>query len=170
MFSCNVPIDGAVGERAGEIAHQLPEARARVRGERTLVCKRLGRDVAPHEYHELEARAREAIRGTPAFQARVTGVDCFEAPERGAGPVVYLAVESPELQRLHCRLCDVVDPVAGLEGEAYVPHVTVARGGSLERAREVCAEAFDPITWTVTDLVFWDAERDRAVSRVSLPA
>ncbi|MFB6088027.1 MAG: 2'-5' RNA ligase family protein [Haloarculaceae archaeon] len=169
MYSLNVHVPGDVGALATDIGRRLPGAEARRRGEHTLVCKRLGDGDATH-YHRLEARARDALTGTPPFTARVTGLDWFADVPRGASPVVYLAVESPALERLHARLCEVFDPVEGIEGDDYVPHVTVARGGSPERAREVCATDVDPVEWTVETLVFWDAERGQSVSRLSLPA
>ena len=168
MYSLNVPVPGRVSALATDLAAAWPSARARTREDHTLVVKRLGtgdRDA----YHRLEARAREALRGTPAFEARVTGVDAFEAPADGAAPVVYLVVESPGLAALHRELCATFDPVEGVEGDDYVPHVTVARGGSASGAQQLVAREVDPIEWTVTDLVFYDAERTESVSRVSLP-
>jgi 2'-5' RNA ligase len=165
VYSLNVPVPSAVARLAGDIARELPGARARARGEHTLVCKRLPAD----DYHHHEARARETLAGTAPFQARVTGLAQFAEAVTGPSPVVYLAVESPELRRVHERLCEAFDPLPDLEGEAYVPHVTVARGGSPERAREVCERELDPVEWTVSSLEFRDAERDQAVSTVSLP-
>jgi hypothetical protein len=120
-------------------------------------------------YSRLEARAREALAGQPAFEVRVTAVDQFEMAATGTTPVVYLSVESPELRRLHEAMAAVFEPVESIEGPAYTPHVTVARGGSLDAARRVTARQVDPITWTVTELSFWDAARHQTVSTVSLP-
>jgi 2'-5' RNA ligase len=117
----------------------------------------------------VRPRVRDALAGTPAFEARVAGVDYFAEAADGPSPVVYLTVESPELARLHDRLCDVLDPVAGIEGEAYVPHVTVARGGTLDAAERLADREIAPVTWTVSELVFWDAERGVAAGSVSLP-
>ena len=169
MYSLNVPVPSQVARRAGDLARQLPQARPRPRGEHTLVAKRLGTGDAP-DYHRIEARGREVLSGTPAFEARVTGIEQFADAVTGPSPVVYFAVESPGLVRLHDRLCEAFDPVDGIEGDGYVPHVTIARGGSPERAREMCERAFDPIEWTVTALEFRDAERGQPVSTVSLPA
>jgi 2'-5' RNA ligase len=167
VYSLNVPVPSNVARLAGELARRLPGARARSRGEHTLVCKRLGTDETG--YHRVEARAREAVSGTAPFAVRVTGLDRFAEAVTGSSPVVYLAVESPELRRLHDRLCAAFDPVPDLEGEDYTPHVTVARGGSLDRAREVCETEIQPVEWTVTELQFRDAERGQPVSTVSLP-
>lgn len=166
MYSLNAPVPGTVAALASELARDLPAARARTRGEHTLCVKRLD-DDAP--YGHIEATAREALAGQPAFESRVTGIDYFAEAVTGTSPVVYLVVESPALRRLHERLVEYFDPVADIEGEAYTPHVTVARGGSLARAREVAGRDIDPVTWTVSDLQFWDAKRGQSVSQLSLP-
>ncbi|MFB6308281.1 MAG: 2'-5' RNA ligase family protein, partial [Haloarculaceae archaeon] len=153
MYSLNVPVPTAVSRLATDIAADLPNARARTRGDHTLVCKRLGAGDA--SYHRIEARVRDALTGTPAFAARVASVDLFEDAATGPSPVVYLAVESPGLEALHERLCDVFDPADGLEGDDYVPHVTIARGGSVEAARRLAATGIDPVEWTVSELVFY---------------
>lgn len=169
MYSLNVPLPSAVTSLAGRLARELPLARARPRGEHTLVAKRLGGgDHAA--YARLEARAREAMRGTDPFGVRVTGVEQFETAATGASPVVYLAVESRGLLTLHERLCASFDAVEGMEGDDYVPHVTVARGGEAVAARQLVDRAIEPVEWTVEELAFFDAERGQSVSRVSLPA
>ncbi|WP_254272797.1 2'-5' RNA ligase family protein [Haloarcula marina] len=169
MYSLNVSLPSAVTSLAGELARDLPLAAARPRGEHTLVAKRLGSgDHAA--YARIEARARDAFRGTDPFAVRVTGVEQFETAVTGPSPVVYLAVESPGLRALHDRLCEGFDPVDGMEGEAYVPHVTVARGGDPAAADRLCAREIEPIEWNVEELRFHDAERGQSVTRVSLPA
>lgn len=169
VYSLNAPVPSAVARLAADLAGELPAARARARGTRTLVVKRLS-DGGESDDARLEARAREALAGAPACGARVDGVDVFEDVHAGPAPVVYLAVESPGLGALHGRLCEAFEPVAGIEGEEYVPHVTVARGGSVDAARRLAATDVDPIEWTVEELQFWDATREQSVSRVSLPA
>ncbi|PSQ08820.1 phosphoesterase [Halobacteriales archaeon QS_5_68_33] len=169
MYSLNVPVPSAVACLATDLARELPGARSRRRGEHTLVCKRLDTD-GPDAAGRLDARVREALAGTPPFAARVTGVDQFETAVTGPSPVVHLAVESPGLRAVHERLCEAFDPIEDLEGEAYVPHVTVARGGAPERAAAVCDREIDPVEWTVDELQVYDAERDQRVSRLSLPA
>jgi 2'-5' RNA ligase len=170
VYSLNVPVPGQVATLASDISRDLPAARARCRGEHTLCVKRLDRVDSETAYSRLEARAREALAGQPAFEVRVTGVAYFEEAVRGSTPVVYLAIESPELRRLHERLSTVFEPVETIEGEEYTPHVTVARGGSMAAARRAADRQVDPITWRVSELSFWDATRRQAVSTVSLPA
>jgi 2'-5' RNA ligase len=155
-----------VATLASDLAGRLPAARARTRGRHTLVVKRLG----DGDHAQLSARARDALRGSPTVAARVAGVDLFERPASGPSPVVYLRVESPGLQQLHETLAAAFPPVAGIEGADYVPHVTVARGGNPDRARELVETEVDPIEWTVDELVFWDADREQPGSRLSLPA
>jgi len=167
VYSLNVPVPGTVASLARDLGTRLGTAELRQRGEHTLVAKRLGRGDAA-VYHELEARAREALRGEPPFEVRITGVDVFTDVPRGEGPVVYLAVDSPGLHALHDRLCDRFDPVDDVEGDDYTPHVTVARGGSVERAAGLRDTPFDPVDWTVERLQFWDAEHSQSVSSVSL--
>ena len=169
MYSLNVPLPSSVTRLAGDLARKWPTAQARPRGEHTLVVKRLG--TGDHTaYAHIEATARDAIRGTAPFELRVDGLAQFETAVTGPSPVVYLAVESPGLRALHERLCAVFDPVEEMEGDAYEPHVTVARGGDPSTATRLVDSDVDPIEWTVTELVFYDAERRQSVSRVSLPA
>ncbi|MEF8775466.1 MAG: 2'-5' RNA ligase family protein [Haloarculaceae archaeon] len=178
MLSCNVPVPSDVARLATDLAAALPGARARTRGEHTLVAKRLptgavGPDTATGDaadaVHRIESRLREALAGTAPFEARVAEVDRFEAPTSGSAPVVYLAVESAGLVALHDRLCDYFPPVEGLEGEDYDPHVTVARGGDQAAARDLADREIDPIEWTVETVTLHDAKRHLPVTRFNLP-
>jgi 2'-5' RNA ligase len=169
VYSLNVPVPSEVAELATDLARALPAARARRRDEHTLVLKRLGTGDRA-EFQRLAARARETLAGAPAVEVRVSGVDYFGDPASGPAPVVYLAVESPGLVDLHERLAAAFDPADGIEGDDYVPHVTVARGGSERAARELAGRAIEPVTWTVSELTFWDAERAQPAGTVSLPA
>lgn len=168
MYSLNAPVPSAVARIARELAAELPEARARARGDHTLLVKRLGEGTDGRPDH-LVSRAREALAGTDPFEVRVTGVGCFEEPETGTGPVVYLAVESPALEALHRRLCETFEPVAHLEDEAYVPHVTVARGGTLANARDLLDRSIQPVSVEVSELVVRDARREFEAARIPLP-
>lgn len=173
--SLNVPVPGRVAAVAGDLRPALA-AFERVEERHTLVCKRLGeagRDAAGADPAGLETRVRRALAGAPAFEARVSEIGAFEEPWAGPGPVLYLAVESPGLHEVHRRLCEALGVVEGIEGGEYVPHVTLARGGgeAAEEAVERLLETeFEPVTWTVGELLFWDARYDEVVGRVSLPA
>lgn len=138
-----------------------------VRERHTLVVKRLG-PLADHA--QLEAEARQTLRGAPKFEARVAGLGAFDEPAAGHGPVVYFAVESPRLVELHERLAETFGAIEGIEGEAYIPHITLGRGGSPERVQQLLATELEPVTWTVGELVFFDARHGEVVSRVRLPA
>lgn len=169
MYSLNVPVPSEVARLAGELARDLPGAAERSRGRHTLVVKRLGTG-GYESYHAMEARVREFLTGQPPFAASVTGVDMFEEATSGTSPVIYLTVESQGLWDLHERLCEEFGALEGLEGEDYDPHVTIARGGSMEFAERLCDRDVEPIEWTVEDLSFLDAKRAHEAGRISLPA
>ncbi|MGQ5515311.1 2'-5' RNA ligase family protein [Halococcus saccharolyticus] len=166
MYSLNVPVPGAIERLAAEL-HPRLVGFDRIRERHTLVCKRFeADDPAPDRLFE---RARRALAGAPAVEARATGIDWFEAPVRGPGPVAYVAIESPGLHDLHRRLVAAFDPIPALEGDDYVPHVTLARGGSAERARDLATVEIEPIEWTVTELALHDARHGERVRTLSLP-
>ena len=163
MYSLNVPVPGGVQRLAAEL-HPRLTAFDTVRERHTLVVKRLGDDSLAR----LRERLRPLLRDEPAFEARVTDIDFFERPTRGTGPVVYLAVESPGLVALHDRLCEEFDPIDGLEGDDYVPHVTLARGGSIADAEALADLDVDPVTWTVSALDLWSAELRESAATLRL--
>lgn len=168
MYSLNVPVPSRVAVLAGEVARDLPAAHARCRGEHTLCAKRLDGNGTSPTYNRLDARAREALADQPPFEVSITGISYFPEAIKGSAPVVYLAVESPGLRRLHERLTDVFPPVEEIEGDSYTPHVTVARGGSMAAAERVADRQLDPVSWTVSELSLWDAARRQSMSTVSL--
>ncbi|GAA0519933.1 2'-5' RNA ligase superfamily protein [Halorubrum aquaticum] len=172
MFSLNVPLPPAVGRLADDL-HAKRSGFDRVRDRHTLVCKRFGTDDvtaggeaagSPPPGPEALARLREDLRPRLApvdpFAVAITGVDAFETPASGSGPVVYLAVESDGLVRLHRRLCAAYGAIEAIEGDAYVPHVTLARGGEPAVVREVIdgGVAFEPVRWRVHALDLYDPE------------
>jgi 2'-5' RNA ligase len=166
VYSLNVPLPSSVTRLATDLSREWPTARARRRNDHTLVCKRLG----DGPLGRVGSRVREALAGTPAFEARTDGIDCFETAATGPSPVLYLTVESSPLTALHDRFCEVFDPVEGIEGADYVPHVTVARGGDPETARRLVDREIDPIRWTVESVHVYDADRGEVARRFSLPA
>jgi 2'-5' RNA ligase len=173
VFSLNVPVPGSVARVASDLHPILAGAGVeRFRDRHSLVVKRFeDGGEGTGSLARLRERLRTALAGTPAFEARVTGVDTFDRPPRGPGPVVYLAVESPELVALHDRLVDQFGAVEGLEGTAYTPHVTLGRGGSFDAATlAALSERVDPTTWTVSELAVYDSRYRETVSRLSLPA
>lgn len=171
MYSLNVPVPGRVAALAAELAPQL-SAFERVRERHTLVVKRLG-DPDPGDVPRVQQRVRAALAGTGPFRALVAGLDYFERPVAGPTPVVYLAVESPGVVAAHERLVEAFDPVEGLEDDDYVPHVTLARGGSVEDARALAELEVEPVEWTVEEFRFWEGGSGRGrggpAGRISLP-
>ncbi len=166
MYSVNVPVPGRVRSLANELYPSLVGFET-VRDDHSCLLKRLGE--AEH-VHQLQHRAHRALEGAPAVEAAITGIEYFADPPLGSAPVVYLAVESPGLEQIHETLRAEFGTVDGLEGEDYVPHVTLARGGDLETAKRLAERDLEPITWTVSELEFWDGQYRLPVSRVSLPA
>ncbi|MEF8819126.1 MAG: 2'-5' RNA ligase family protein [Haloferacaceae archaeon] len=161
MDSLNVPVPGRVRRLA---ADRRPELAAfdSVREDPSLVCKRFEQ---PPGKRALAA----VLAGTPAFEARITGVDFFAEPTQGAAPVLYLTVESPGLYDLHRRLVERFGAVPELEGDEYTPHVTLARGGSLADAERL-AGPIDPVSWTVSRLFAWNARYQVPEREIPLPA
>ena len=191
MFSLNVPLPPAVERLAADL-HPKLSGFDRVRNRHTLVCKRFGvadvrsgereggegggrdggQDVPPREeaLGRLRERLHRPLTGTGPFEVAATGVDVFDAPRSGSRPVVYLAVESDGLVRLHRRLCEAFGAVEGIEGDDYVPHITLARGGNPEPgavAGLVDAE-FDPIRWRVHAVDVWDPEYREVAATIDL--
>ena len=191
MFSLNVPLPPAV-ERLATDLHPKLSGFDRVRERRTLVCKRFGaedvrsgerdggegrgggegRDAPPREeaLRRLRERLRRPLAGVDPFEVTVTDVDVFDAPRSGSRPVVYLMVESDGLVRLHRRLCAAFGAVEGIEGDDYVPHITLARGGNPEPGvvADLVDADFDPIRWRVHALDVWDPEFREVAASVEL--
>jgi len=166
VYSLNAPVPGRVAALAADLFPELVGFES-IREEHSVLLKRLGDD----EFSHLAERVRQELRGAPAVEARITGIDYFESPPRGSSPVVYLTVESPGLQQLHERLVDAFGAIDGLEGENYVMHVTLARGGGdIEAARALVEREIEPITWTITELRLWDAKHGEAARTIPLPA
>lgn len=168
VYSLNVPVPGEI-DRLAETLRPNLFGFDTIRERHTLVCKRLG-DAPPGGISRLREQLRTALAGTPAFEIRASGLDYFERPARGDGPVVYLAVESPGLKELHEGLSGEFSVADGIEGEDYVPHVTLARGGSMAKAETLVENEIEPVTWTANRLILWDANYEESVSEFSLPA
>ena len=163
MYSLNVPVPGAVARVAADL-HPRLVAFESVRDRHTLVAKRFEAD----DRNRLRERLRDALRGVSPFEARVAGVDYFERAAAGPSPVVYLAVESPGLRSLHDRLVRTFGAAAGVEGDDYVPHVTLARGGDVADAERLAEASIEPVSWTVSELDLWSREYRESVESVRL--
>lgn len=169
MYSLNVPIPGAVSSQVWDLRSTLAGF-DRLRDELTLVLKRLDARSAG-EFAAVERAMRQELSGVAPFEAEIDGVDVFEDPPAGPAPVIYLAVESPRLEALHEELVDRFGAVGAIEGEAYVPHITIARGeGDIDGLEEHGIGELDGYGWTVDRLEFWDARRELPAGDVGLPA
>lgn len=164
MDSLNVPVPGSVREQLETLRPALAGFDT-VREEPTLVLKRFGGSVPGDA---IESEVRLALADAAPFEVRIAGIGSFERPVSGPAPVAYLAVESPGLERLHDQLADDFGVVDGLEGEDYVPHLTLARGGGMDALDSLASASIDPVEWTVTELWFWNARRGERLGRVSL--
>jgi len=169
VFSLNAPVPGRVSALASRLHPELMGFDS-IRERHSILVKRLGDGADVGGYHRLAEQARRSLAGAPAVEARISEIGLFEDPPNGAAPVVYLAVESPGLDRIHRTLVDDLGAIKGLEGPDYTMHVTLARGGNLEAARRLVERDIEPIEWTVSELEFWDASRAEVVRTVSLPA
>lgn len=167
MYSLNVSVPSSVGTRATALGRELPRARTRGRDEHSLCVKRF-ETASAAEFEFVRTRCHEVLADVQPFEITVTELDYFAQATNGSSPVVYLAVESPALDELHRRLVDVFGPIQDLEGDEYVPHVTVARGGELDRARALTERKMEPIRFPVSSLTFWDARRNRQMGEVAL--
>ncbi len=175
MYSLNVPVPNAVRRLAADLQPLLTPF-DRVRERHTLLCKRFDGERSPHRLREQVA---DILAGVEPFRVRVTEVDAFHDPPTGSSPVVYLAVEGPELQALHERLVAAFDAVDELEGDDYTPHVTLARGLDSETTLGVEPRRdpvgtlrdhdTDSVAWTVDEVGVWSREHEEFVSRLSLP-
>lgn len=165
MRSVNAPVPGRV-ERVIEDLRPALGALDTLRERRTLVVKRLG-DGEP-ALGRIATRTRRALEDASPVGARLDGLDVFEEPVSGPGPVLYVRIESPGLRAIHDRLVDTFGAIEGLEGDAYVPHITIGRGGSPAAIGRIRSRSIPPISWTVERLVFWDASQGRVVGTISL--
>lgn len=168
MFSLNVPLPGEVAALVARLRPRLGAFES-IRTNPTLVVKRFGR-IDGSDVGSLQSEVRLTLAGMPAFEARVSRVEAFEAPAAGPAPVLYLAVESPGLETVHDRLVGAFGVIDGIEGDDYVPHITLARGGEVDLEAAITGIDFDPISWTVRELWFWDARHDERVAQLALSA
>ncbi|WP_254545394.1 2'-5' RNA ligase family protein [Halomarina pelagica] len=160
MYSLNAPTSPAADALVADLQGDLP-AGVRRRHRPTLVVKRLGGG----DHRRVAARSRGALSDAPACAARTDGLETFHGP---TGPILYLAVESPGLRLLHDRLCAAFDPVAGIEGADYVPHVTLGRGGDPGAVARLRERDVSPVEWTIDELWLWDGDHRERVESIPL--
>lgn len=155
-------------ERLADELHPKLTAFETIRQRHTLVVKRIENDEWRTGPGGVRERLRRILDQTRPFPVRVDGIDYFEDPPSGSAPVVYLTVESEGIQQLHRRLCQEFNIVEEYEGEGYTPHITLARGGSVEAAERLTDTEFEPIEWTAKRAFTWDKEHREAVDRFRL--
>ncbi len=170
-YSLNVPVPTALRRIAARLEPALA-AFDYVRDRPTLIIKRFTGD---RSRGRIEAIVRETLAGAQPFELHTTGIGAFHDPPSGSSPVVYIGVDGPGLRRVHARIVDRLDPVPGLEGDEYTPHVTLARGLDRGVDRDASALAqltdreFEPVSWQVEELGIWSREYREIVTRVPLP-
>lgn len=164
MYSLNATVPGTVEALAGELRGELL-AFETIRDERSMLIKRLGELTSvPRHAKQL----RNTLADVGPITATVTGIDVFFDPPAGPGPVVYLAVDSPQLDAIHARLVETYGAVHQLEGSEYTMHITLARGGPESAARRLKTQSIEPITWTITELLLMRHAGTEVVDRIAL--
>lgn len=164
----NLRVPPAV-ERLSDRLHPELTCFDRIRERHTLVVKRIENDTWETGHGGVRERLRRVLDSTAPFPVRIDGVDYFADPPDGPGPVVYLSVDSPGIDQLHRRFCQEFPVIDAVEGENYVPHVTVARGGSAGDAeRFVERTEIEPVEWTADHALTWDRDHREAVDRFRL--
>ena len=129
----------------------------------TLVIKRFEKvDVSGH----VESEIKLLLESVEPFDIEIGNLERFDVAERGSSPVLYLEVKSPGMKALHEILVDVFGSVKGVEGENYIPHITIARGGGV---RDVDFSGFSgPTIWTAETLEFWNRDKRKKKNKVIL--
>jgi 2'-5' RNA ligase len=168
VYSLNVPVPGRVRRLASDLHPNLVAFDSQP-SDHTLLAKRLDAST-PSDRHRVQRQVRDALAEYPPFAVRITGINTFQNPTSGPGPVVYLAVESPGLHDVHDRLVDALGSIDGLGGDDYVPHVTLARDGPRDAADAATQVDIDSIEWTVERLEFYDAHLEEPAGEIRLPA
>jgi len=178
MYSLNVPVPPAVDRVAEDLRPRLLAFES-VRERRSMVCKRFGPGAVgpptgsppPRErvVAELRQELRPVLADVEPFEVTITGIDHFAEAITDPSPVVYLSVESPGLRAVHARLCERFGAIEEFEGDDYSPHVTLARGGTIDDAERLAELSVEPVTWTVDELQLYDPKYLERAASISLP-
>ena len=174
-YGLNVVVPNSVRRVAAELEPELAPF-DHIRDRHTLLLKRFAEE---RSHHRLRAQVADALTDAGPVQARITGIDAFHDPPAGSSPVVYLTVDSPGLEAIHRRLVDEFGGVAGLEGDNYTPHVTLARDLPADTETAIGTTTADPVAalrardvptveWTVDELGLWSKRYREFVTRLSL--
>ncbi len=174
-YGLNVVVPNSVRRVAAGLEPELAPF-DHIRDRHTLLLKRFAEE---RSHHRLRAQVADALTDAGPVQARITGIDAFHEPPAGSSPVVYLTVDSPGLEAIHRRLVDEFGGVAGLEGDNYTPHVTLARDLPADTETAIGTTTADPVAalrardvptveWTVDELGVWSKRYREFVTRLSL--
>ncbi|MFW6153301.1 MAG: 2'-5' RNA ligase family protein [Halobacteriota archaeon] len=167
MYSLNAPVPDEAIEVCERYRDRLGRFE-RVTTEHSLLVKRFHRR-SPGDIERLAVELDDRLAHWSPIPARIDRFDVFVDPPAGRGPVVYLHVESRGLVSLHRDLVDAYGTVVPvIEGDRYVPHVTVARGGERTEIASITGVSFDPIDWTIDELRLWDGRYEHDVRGYAL--
>ena len=131
--------------------------------EPTLVIKRFERkDLDGH----MESEIKFLLENVEPFNVKIGNLKKFDVAVRGSSPVLYLEIKSPGMKALHETLVSAFGCVKGIEGENYIPHITLARGGGKE---DINFSVLPGSTqWTAKMLEFWDRDKRRKKNKIIL--
>ncbi|HIJ12598.1 MAG TPA: 2'-5' RNA ligase family protein [Halobacteriales archaeon] len=162
MWSLNVSIPQGIVRAIGEITPVLGRGEGIVE-EPTLVIKRFEKeDLDGH----IESEIKFLLENVEPFIVEIGNLEMFEVADRGTSPVRYIEVKSIGIKVLHETLVSVFGCVKGVEGENYIPHITIARGSG---AKNLDFSDFSgPIQWTANTLEFWDRDKRKRKNKVIL--
>ncbi len=167
VYSLNAECPEEISDISDRYEHLLAPFE-RIREDHTLLVKRFHRR-SPRTIEEIELELERRLTYWAPIPARVDGFGAFVDPPGGVGPVIYLTVKSPGLIELHRELVDIFGTVVEtIEGDHYVPHVTVARGGERTAIRPLTEKSIESVDWLIDELVLWDARYDQPVRRYTL--
>ncbi len=162
VWSLNVSIPQNIVRAIGEVTSELGQG-GEVNEELTLVIKRFEkRDLDGH----LESEIKILLENVEPFVVEIGNLKMFDVADRGTSPVLYLEVKSRGIKLLHETLVSSFGCVEGVEGENYIPHITIARGDGV---RGVDFSDFSCSTrWTAEILEFWDRNKRKKKNKVIL--
>lgn len=168
MYSLNVEAPPAAYKIQSDYADILERFEVQ-RETLTLLLKRFGpRSLA--DLSTLEDSIEDVLRSWGPIQARIDRFDVFADPISDTGPVIYLSVESPGVNALHRELVGAFGVADDrLEGDAYTPHITLARRGDRTDIAALTGTTLEPIDWTIETVQLWDATYDESITTYSLP-
>ncbi len=162
MWSLNVSIPQGIVRAIEEMA---PVSRGweEIVEEPTLVIKRFEKeDLDGH----IESEIKFLLENVEPFTVEIGNLEMFEVADRGTSPVLYIEVKSIGMKLIHETLVSVFGCVKGVEGENYIPHITIARGSGVKNID--FSDFSGPTWWTAKTLEFWDGDKRKKKNQVML--